>query len=420
MSNVLYWVWLQGALGPGSRKALPLARRLGSPAEVYQADAEKLASLQMLSEREIKTLRSHPLESAREVLEACGRDGLQVITPQSPSYPGRLREIPDPPIALYVQGTLPVVDEEVLVAIVGTRDATSYGHAAATRLSMRLARAGAVIVSGGAMGVDSDAHTGALLSGGRTIAVLGCGIGYPYLEGGKPLRELIAKNGALVSEYPPGTPPNKYTFPKRNRLISGLSLGTVIVEAGEKSGSLITARCAEEQGRDVFAIPGSVMSLSYTGTNRLLRDGAKPVYSALDVLQEYQPLFPHKLTLAGSHVLIGEYDPEDAPDPAEENSPLPGQEKDLLRQTPKPGTASSEEPKSFSRPDPPDGLFGPALAVYKAFSEETMPLDLLVERSGHLSGEVLRALTELELLGRVESVAGSRYRLLPEPMNDIL
>ena len=179
MSNVLYWVWLQGALGPGSRKALPLARRLGSPAEVYQADAEKLASLQMLSEREIKTLRSHPLESAREVLEACGRDGLQVITPQSPSYPGRLREIPDPPIALYVQGTLPVVDEEVLVAIVGTRDATSYGHAAAKRLSMRLARAGAVIVSGGAMGVDSDAHTGALLSGGRTIAVLGCGIGYP-------------------------------------------------------------------------------------------------------------------------------------------------------------------------------------------------------------------------------------------------
>lgn len=157
---------------------------------------------------------------------------------------------------------------------------------------MRLCRAGTVIVSGGALGVDSAAHSGALRAGGTTIAVLGCGIGYPYLEGGRSMRDEISSHGALISEYPPGTPPSKTTFPCRNRLISGLCLGTVIVEAGENSGSLITARLAAEQGRDVFAIPGNVMSKNYTGTNRLLRDGAKPVYSALDVLENTSLSFP--------------------------------------------------------------------------------------------------------------------------------
>ena len=417
MSNLLYWVWLQGALGPGSRKALPLARALGSPAEVSRADETRLKGLKLLSEREIRALRSYPLDKAHRILEDCGRDGLQIITPQSPSYPERLREIPDPPVALYVKGTLPSVDEEVMIAIVGTRKATGYGHEAARRLSMRLARAGAVIVSGGAMGVDSAAHNGALQAKGRTVAVLGCGIGYPYLEGGRPMREEIARHGALISEFPPGTPPGKTTFPCRNRLISGLCLGTVIVEAGEHSGSLITARLAAEQGRDVFAVPGNVMSEHYTGTNRLLRDGAKPVYSALDVLEEYQPLFAHKLTLAGSGVLIGEYDPEDAPDNAHGGATLSEAGERSRDSRPEP---ASPKPAAFVRPDPPERLTGPALAVYKAFEEETEPFDRLAERSGHLPGEVLRALTELELLGCVESVAGNRYRLIGQPLNDIL
>lgn len=420
MSNLLYWVWLQGALGQGSRKSLALARALGSPAEVYRQrdDEQLLHGLELLSERERKALRAYPLEAARRVLEDCEHDGLQVVTPQSPSYPERLREIPNPPVALYVKGRLPRVDEEVMIAIVGTRKATGYGQEAAKRLSMRLSRAGAVIVSGGALGVDSKAHTGALLAQGTTVAVLGCGIGYPYLEDSRPMREEIARHGALVSEYPPGTPPGKSTFPCRNRLIAGLCLGTVVVEAGERSGSLITARLASEQGRDVFAIPGNVMSRSYTGTNRLLRDGAKPVYSALDVLEEYQSLFPHKLTLAGSGVLIGEHDPED---PVDEENAVPDQtEPGELSPATAARPTSMPSPAPFVRPAPPQGLVGPALAVYKAFEEEIMPFDLLVAHSGHLPGEVLRALTELELLGCVESAAGNRYRLLDEPMHDIL
>lgn len=424
MSNLVYWVWLQGALGPGSRKALSLARAFGSPALVYEhrADEGRLKELELLSVRERKELCDYSLESARRVLEDCERHGLQVITPQSPSYPERLREIPNPPVALYIKGCLPKVDEEVMVAIVGTRKATGYGQEAAKRLAMRLSRAGAIIVSGGALGVDSCSHMGALRSGGKTVAVLGCGIGYPYLEDSRPTREEIAQQGALVSEYPPGTPPSKLTFPCRNRLISGMCLGTVVVEAGEHSGSLITARLAAEQGRDVFAIPGNVMSRSYTGTNRLLRDGAKPVYSALDVLEEYQSLFPHKLTLAGSGVLIGEYDPEDPSDEesfaggkSDSDEVVPVSEPSGTNQVSQAGRASA-----FVRPAPPEGLIGPALAVYKAFDEENMPFDLLVERSGHLPTEVLRALTELELLGCVESAAGNRYRLITEPMHDIL
>ena len=353
MSNLLYWVWLQGALGPGSRKALSLARALDSPREVYRADEARLQSLKMLSERELRSLRSYPLEKARRVLEDCERDGLQVVTPQSPSYPERLREIPDPPVALYIKGTLPRVDDEVCIAIVGTRKATDYGREAAKRLSMRLCRAGTVIVSGGALGVDSAAHSGALRAGGTTIAVLGCGIGYPYLEGGRSMRDEISSHGALISEYPPGTQPSKTTFPCRNRLIAGLCLGTVIVEAGENSGSLITARLAAEQGRDVFAIPGNVMSKNYTGTNRLLRDGAKPVYSALDVLEEYQPLFSHKLTLAGAGVLIGEYDPEDPPEDVP-RGPVSVEQGEL-----EPGSSQGLLPAGdafFARPDPPLSL----------------------------------------------------------------
>ena len=410
MSNLIYWVWLQGALGQGSRKAVALARALGSPAAVYEhrLDRDALKATGLVSYQNMKRLSEYPLESARRVLEDCERLGLQVITPQSPSYPQRLRRIDDPPAALYIKGNLPSVDDEVLIGMVGTRSATSYGQEAAKRLAMRLSRAGAIVVSGGALGVDSSSHLGAIQAGGRTVAVLGCGIAHPYLADN--LRKEIAAHGALVSEYPPTMPPSRFTFPCRNRLISGLSLGTVVIEAGERSGSLITARLAAEQGRDVFAVPGNVMSQNYTGTNRLLHDGAKAVYSALDVLEEYEPLFPHRLTLAGAGILIGEYDPEDPVDMPVSLPDRPEQAEEIL-------PAESSE---WTLPPPPEEITGPALAVYKAFNQETVPFDLLVERSGHLSTEVLRALTELELLGLVESVSGSRYRLLCEPMTDTL
>lgn len=402
--NTLWWVWLQAALGPGSVKAVEAARFFGSPKALYEAGEREWRLYGRFTQREIHALQNTSLTEAQRILTRCGQLGYQVFTPDDAGYPQRLKEIYAPPAAFYVLGRLPEVDGEVLVALVGTREATSYGQAAATRLSMRLAAAGVVVVSGGAMGIDSFAHNGAMQAGGRTVAVLGCGIDYPYLMGGASMREAITRHGALVSEYPPGTPPTRYTFPARNRLISGLSLGTVIVEAGEKSGSLITAARAVEQGRDVFAIPGSVMSPRYAGTNRLLHDGAKPVYCALDVLEEYAPLFPNKLKLEGAELPIGADAPEDCKkkQSGEDSASVVVAHKNIPQAERIPLVTSTELPGDV----PPQ-----CKALLCAFQNREMTLDALALSAGCTSAEALRIVTQLEILGYVQPIGGGRYRL---------
>lgn len=206
---------------------------------------------------------------------------------------------------LFVWGDETILNSEVMLSVVGTRKASNYSMRVTRLLSSKLARAGAVIVSGGALGVDSAAHTGAM-EGGRTIAVLGCGFGTDYLRDNAALRREISKNGAVITEYFPFTPASRTTFPMRNRIISGMSLGTIVVEAGERSGSLITARLALSEGRDVFAVPGEVITSAFTGTNRLIHDGAKPVFTALDVLEEYYYTYPDKIDLSGADKPLGE------------------------------------------------------------------------------------------------------------------
>jgi len=211
--------------------------------------------------------------------------GAHILTWEDEGYPKLLAEIPDPPPVLYVRGELKPEDAWA-VAVVGTRRASTYGREVTRRLVTVLAQSGVTIVSGLARGVDAVAHQTALEAGGRTIAVLGCGIDLVYPPEHRELARRIAAQGALVSEYPLGTQPEPGNFPPRNRIISGLSLGIVITEAGRDSGALITADYAAEQGRDVFAVPGSILSAGCTGTNRLIQDGAKPVLDAADILQE--------------------------------------------------------------------------------------------------------------------------------------
>ena len=193
---------------------------------------------------------------------------------QDADYPVRLRNIFEPPSLLYVKGQLPVIDEEVAVAMVGTRKASPYGVEAAEKIAYGLSRQGAVVISGAAAGVDSASHRGALRAGGKTIAVLGNGLDVVYPAENEWLYRDIAASGALISEYPPGTAAESWHFPVRNRIISGLSLATVVVEAPEKSGALITANTALEQGRDVFAVPGPIDAPMSRGCNRLIADGA--------------------------------------------------------------------------------------------------------------------------------------------------
>jgi DNA processing protein len=289
-----YWVAFNLVRGIGPTKVRWLLDHFGDLADAWRASPEELraAGLDRRSLDNLLTAR-HSIDLDR-VLERIEQAGARVLTWEDPDYPRNLLNIPQPPPVLYVKGQLTAADEWA-VAVVGTRHATHYGREAARELSAALARSGVTVVSGLARGIDAEAHKAALDAGGRTIAVLGSGLDQIYPPEHHALAEAITRAGALVSDYPLGTPPESLNFPPRNRIISGLSKGVVIVEAGEGSGALITADYAAEQGRDVFAVPGSIFVRTFHGTNKLIQQGAKLVLSVSDILEELN------LTLVTEH-----------------------------------------------------------------------------------------------------------------------
>ena len=280
-----YWVLLSKVAGIGPARFGRLLERFGSAEAAWLAPALELAQLG-LEPRAVRSLldlrgKLDP-ESEWRRLEQLG---VSVLTLDDPSYPPRLREIPDPPPVLFVSGALTVADEWA-VAVVGTRRATPYGRQVVERVVGEVARAGVTIVSGLARGIDTFAHRAALAAGGRTIAVLGSGLDRLYPDENRGLAAELKERGAIVTEFPLGTPPDAVNFPRRNRIVSGLSIGTLVVEADFKSGAMITANAAAEQGRDVFAVPGSILNPSSAGPNQLIKEGAKVVTSADDILEE--------------------------------------------------------------------------------------------------------------------------------------
>ena len=289
MAGLKYWVWLNECRGLTNRSRALLLDHFGSPEDVYYADEAEYALVEGLSKKQIELLADKSADGADKILGDCQRLGLRILTMQDADYPARLRGIFEPPCLLYVKGTLPAFDEEVAVAMVGTRSCTPYGTSSAEKIAYGLAKQGALVVSGAARGIDSAAHRGALRAGGVTIAVLGNGLDVVYPEENAGLYRDIAATGALLSEYPPGTAAEGWHFPIRNRIISGLCLATVVVEAPlERSGALITANTALEQGRDVFAVPGPIDASASRGCNRLIADGAGLVSESWDILREYQ------------------------------------------------------------------------------------------------------------------------------------
>ena len=361
------WVALRMIPGVTLRLYTRLVDRFGDPGAVLAAPIAALAAAGAPAAvaRAIASGRSRD-EAARE-LERAGRAGARIVTRADADYPAALREIADPPPYLYVRGAL-VAGDDPAVAVVGSRAASSYGREVAAILARDLAAAGVTVVSGLAHGVDAAAHGGALAGGGRTIAVLGCGIDVVYPREHDRLAEAIAGQGAVVSELFMGTPPLPQHFPVRNRIVSGLARGTVVVEAAERSGSLITARCALEQGREVFAVPGSIMAPRSRGANLLLqRGGAKLVTAATDVLEE-----------------IG-----------------------LAVRSQRPAGARAPAAVTAEMGDAARCLVG-ALVDGGADAEE------LVARTGLTAPEVLRMLLELELAGIVCQLPGGMYSLPPE------
>ncbi|MGA9478366.1 MAG: DNA-processing protein DprA [Desulfobacterales bacterium] len=288
---LLPWFLLKSVPGIGNHLFKRLIDRFGFPEKALQATEQDFQVIEGMNQalvRRMKTHRLHP--SVRQDMALAAQKGVRIVTMTDPDYPALLLQIPDPPPFLYVRGTLE--SQCKTVAVVGSRIATRYGLSMATRLSAELAACGVTVVSGMARGIDTAAHEGALQSGGRTVAVLGSGLEKVYPAENRKLFQSIIRNGAVVSEFPMLTKPEPHNFPIRNRIISGMSYGTVIVEASKNSGSLITARLAAEQNREVFAVPGSVQSFKSIGTHTLIKQGAKLVENAQDVLEEIAgPLF---------------------------------------------------------------------------------------------------------------------------------
>lgn len=356
MKEKLYWMGWQYLLAGRAKRIWELLDRFGSLEVAWLAGEKELVTL-----GEFEPLAAANLVARRKALDLeeemkhLEKLNIRYITFDEEEYPGLLRQIPDPPPGLFVRGSIP--DTDLKVAIVGSRRPTPYGLSMAESLAKELARAGVVVVSGMARGIDSAAHRGALAGNGCTVAVLGCGPDIVYPPENRRLMEQITATGAVVSEFPPGTAPEPWHFPVRNRLISGLSRATVVVEAGEKSGALITADLALEQGREVMAVPGPVTSPQSKGANRLIKEGARLVESAADVLEEL-----------GVDRLLP-----------------PAAQGPVLKFTPE------EE------------------AVLKVLSSEPVPVDIIIEGSGLEAQRVLSALMFLEVKGLVRQLPGRLY-----------
>jgi len=286
--SLKYWIALKAVEEVGCVGFQTLLQAFGSPEAVFRASAATLQVIPGFGPKTADHIRSFSgWERAEREVARAGKLGIEIVTCQDPRYPKHLLNIYDYPPFLYARGSF--LPKENGVAIVGSRLASVHGKYITEKLSRELAMEGITVVSGLARGIDSAAHRGALAAKGRTIAVLGCGLDIVYPPENEALAAEIAAHGAVLTEFPFGTPPNAPNFPARNRIISGISLGVVVVEAGEKSGSLITARIASEQGRSVFAVPGAIGSAGSRGTNRLIKQGAKLIEGIEDILEEILP-----------------------------------------------------------------------------------------------------------------------------------
>ena len=287
MEDFIYWIWLQQALGFGSNKIVKIFSKIKSLEDFYHSGFSYWSSLEIFNKREMFGL-SKSLDDAKKIYEKCCKLGYQVIPYLSDKFSDNLRQIPNPPCVLYVSGQASVMKNKC-ISIVGSRNATIYGVQMAEEISRELSKFGITIVSGCALGVDSASHRGAISSKGTTIGVVACGLDYPYLVKNASLREKISNFGSLISEYPPGYPVLKYNFPTRNRIISGLSSATIVIEAKKRSGAIITANLAAEQGRDVFVVPVKFDNPLSEGINSLIEDGVQVITCANDILKESFP-----------------------------------------------------------------------------------------------------------------------------------
>ncbi len=412
---LLHWIWLAHRPGLNEGMKVRLLEHFRDPEAVFYADPADLRHIEGLSRDAAAALGEKDLTQAEQILEACQKKKLHILTWQDAAYPARLKNIPDPPILLYYKGQLPEFDALPLIGVVGTRKASAYGLQTAKRMGCQIGRCGGVVVSGMAYGIDGMAMAGALSAGAMTVGVLGCGADVVYPVSNRSLFRDVEERGCLISEFPPGTAPYAWNFPKRNRIISGLSCGVLVVEAPEKSGALITAGRALDQGRDVFAVPGNIDIPSFVGSNQLLREGAIMAASGWDVLREYEGLFPDKIRRDTQPSFQTAY-PDEV---AKQQEPLKVAQKPVLPRKKKPIKKDSEKKtidKETSSPysdvnTMPAGLSSEAQNVVLCLQKGDALVDDLVAQTGLTTGKLLSVLTMLELKGHIKRLPGKRISL---------
>ena len=402
MSNLKHWIWLSQRKGIAGQAAVRVLEHFGTPEKVHAADRGAYELIEGLNERAIRSLLDKSLDEADKILGDCDRLGIHLLTLQDATYPERLAAIHQPPMVLYWKGKQIAFDEEIAIAIVGTRKATPYGMRCAAQLGADLTRRGALVVSGMAEGIDASAVRGALRAGGPVVSVLGGGIDRVYPWQHRELYEDVAAVGALISEYPPGTDHKGDHFPVRNRILSGLSVGVIAVESGPRGGSLITVGHALDQDREVFAVPGPIDAPACEGTNRLIQKSeAKLIMGAEDVLCEFAARFPAKLRQA---------EPLSRPAAEQrlEGTAVPPPER---QSSGKKKEAVPEDDVEYLRwADCKDKLTDDQLEVLLALEESPLRADELVERTQIPVRRVLSALTLLQIQGYVAEEGGKRFR----------
>ena len=403
---LIHWIWLATRPDLSDRQKLAVLDTFRDPEEVFYAEKESFSNVQGMTQAGAEALCDKNLTQAKEILNDCVEKGIQICTYHDGAYPARLKNIADPPLILYYKGNLTGLDDSPVIGVVGTRKASTYGLTTSKKMGYQIAKCGGILVSGLAEGNDGSAMAGALTAGGKVIGVLGCGVDVVYPPMHRSLYRDTEKNGCLISEFPPKTPPYKWNFPKRNRIISGLSNGVLVVEAPYKSGSLITAREAADQGRDVFVVPGNIDVPTFHGSNALLRDGAIAVSSGWDVVSEYAAVYPDKIRKENGETVF-----------------LSEQEKVLPKVAQKPETPSKNllfDRKKEKKPidNGPKKTYSDQQNLSEEERELLKPLqkgealvDDLIAASGLPAGKVLSMLTMLQIRGVVELLPGKRVTL---------
>ena len=402
MAELKYWIWMN-ELGINPVLAHRVMAHLGGPMETYFAEREKFAQIPGLGYREIEALSDKDLRRVYKIQDDMLALGGRILTWQDAEYPQRLRDLDDAPSVLYVRGNLPVVDDEAAIAIVGTRKCSPYGERAAKRIAGDVARHGGLVVTGLAKGIDAAAAEGALKEGGEVIGVLGCGLERVYPPENKGLFEEVLQNGALVSEYPPGTDPVGHHFPRRNRIITGLSVALVVVEIPtEKSGAMRSVNHAVEQGRDVFVVPSNIDAPASMASNALIDEGFQSASTGWRILRDYTRKFSRlsETPKAVKREISKSSLEKEADSPAKiEGSSA----KKVIDKGEKEGYIDLKEAMGSRSPD--------EQAVIKALGEEPVHIDDIIAACSLPPQTVNACLTTLTIAGYIRDHAGKRYSL---------